>query len=93
MIRGVLTDTGALRARWAVLMVLASSVLITFANIAYTRHVAEQGDQRQTELRREQDQRWCPLLGSLDQPEVPATTERGRAVQRQIHELRIETGC
>lgn len=89
----VFTPTGALRARWAVLMVLASAVLIAFANVAYTRHVAEQADHRQAELRHEQDRRWCPLLVSLDQPDVPATTDRGRAIQQQIHELRIETGC
>jgi hypothetical protein len=74
-------------------MVLVSAVLITFANVAYTRYVQQNSDQRQTELRHEQDRRWCPLLTSLDQPEVPATTERGRAVQQQIHQLRIETGC
>jgi hypothetical protein len=62
-------------------------------NVAYTRHVQSTADQRQAELRRESDQRWCPLLGSLDQPEVPATTTRGRAVQQQIHQLRVETGC
>jgi hypothetical protein len=62
-------------------------------SVAYTRHVQATADRRQAELRMESDQRWCPLLGSLDQPEVPATTARGRAVQQQIHQLRVATGC
>lgn len=62
-------------------------------SVAYTRHVQSTADRRQAELRVQSNQRWCPLLGSLDQPEVPATTERGRAVQEQIHQLRVETGC
>ena len=60
---------------------------------AYTRHVQRDADRRQTELRHEGDARWCALLDSLDQPQAPATTERGRLVQRQIHQLRIELGC
>lgn len=91
--RGVFTPTGALRARWAVLMVLVSAVLITFANVAYTRYVQSTTDRHQSELREQSDRRWCPLLGSLDQPDVPATTARGRAVQEQIHQLRVDTGC
>lgn len=75
------------------LFVAALFVGSLVGSVAYTRHVADESDRRQTELRHEQNRRWCPLLGSLDQPDVPATTERGRAVQQQIHTLRIESGC
>lgn len=78
----VLTQTGAIRARWAVLMVLATAVVIAGASIIYTNHA-----------QRESDHRWCALLASLDQPDVPATTERGRQVQKQIHDLRRDLGC
>jgi hypothetical protein len=39
------------------------------------------------------DQRWCELLNGIDQPNVPATTERARNAQKQIHKLRVEFGC
>jgi hypothetical protein len=62
-------------------------------NVAYTSHVSERADRRQAELRQQQDRRWCPLLASLDQPGQPPTTERGRLIQEQIHQLREDTGC
>lgn len=39
------------------------------------------------------DKRWCELLNGIDQPNVPATTERARNAQKQIHKLRVEFGC
>ncbi|MGI5423049.1 hypothetical protein [Actinomadura luteofluorescens] len=89
----VFTPTGALRARWAVLMVLVAALLVGAANVVYTGYVQRQGSAEQEQARREAERRWCPLLATLDQPDVPATTERGRVVQRQIHQLRTETGC
>jgi len=66
--------------------VIAFSVLalvaVMVANVAYTNRV-----------QRESDARWCDLLTSLDQPQVPAETERGRLVQQQIHKLRADLGC
>src|SRR5690349_6766774 len=96
VIHGVLTPTGAIRARWAVLMVLATAVLLVIGNVAYTGYVQHRADvrqeqarrdfeQRQEQARREAERRWCPLLATLDQPDVPATTPRGRVVQEQIH--------
>lgn len=82
--------------RYAMAMSLLVGVLFVgslIGSVAYTRHVQQVADRRQAELRAQSDRRWCPLLGSLDQPDVPATTERGRAVQQQIHTLRIESGC
>lgn len=77
-----ITQTGALRAWWSMLMILVVAVLVAGAGIVYTRHVQHQADQR-----------WCDLLATLDQPSQPATTERGRVVQQQIHRLRSELGC
>lgn len=77
-----MTPTGALRAWWSLFIVLVTAALIAVAGIVYTTHVQRQSDRR-----------WCSLLESLDQPDVPATTERGRRVQEQIHVLRRDLGC
>lgn len=63
-------------------MVLVASVLTGGASITYTAH-----------QQRISDRRWCSLLASIDQPAIPATTERGRVVQQQIHQLRHDLGC
>lgn len=79
---GPLTQTGALRAWWSLLVVFATAVLVGAACIAYTQHV-----------QRESDHRWCALLDSLDQPSPPPSTDRGREIQRQISQLRHDLGC
>jgi hypothetical protein len=82
--------------RYAIGMVLLVGVLFVGAvvlNAAYTSRVQENSDRRQAEERRRQDRRWCDLLTSLDQPQTPATTERGRELQRQVHQLRKDMGC
>ncbi|TYK45142.1 hypothetical protein [Actinomadura decatromicini] len=78
----VLTQTGAFRAWWSLVIVLVVAVFIAGSSVFYTNR-----EQRQS------DQRWCALLASLDQPQAPATTERGRVIQAQIHELRVDLGC
>lgn len=77
-----LTPTGALRAWWAIVMVLVCAVLAAGACIVYTN-----------QTQRESDQRWCALLATLDAPGVPAETERGRRIQQQVHELRRSLRC
>lgn len=67
---------------WAMVVLLTTSVLIGASNIVYTNHERHQSEQQ-----------WCELLRSLDQPENPASSDRGREIQRQIHELRIAKGC
>lgn len=67
---------------WAVVVTLVTAVALVGLNITYTSYVQQQSDRK-----------WCALLASLDQPDVPATTERGRQVQQQIHELRRGLGC
>lgn len=76
------TATGAFRAWWSLVVVLAAAVCVAAGSIVYTNHT-----------QREADRRWCELLASLDQPGQPPTTERGRQIQEQIHELRDDLGC
>lgn len=81
----LLTSTGALRAWWAVLMVLIAAIAVAGIGIVYTNRVQH-----------ESDQRWCALLATIDQPQPgapPPNTERGRQIQQQIHALRRELGC
>lgn len=78
----MLTTTGAFKAWWSVLMVLVVALLVAGASVLYTSHAQRQSDQR-----------WCSLLTRLDQPGVPATTPRGRAIQDDIHQLRRDLGC
>jgi hypothetical protein len=78
----IITETGALRAWWAMLMVLVAAFLVAAACILYTNRAQHASDQR-----------WCALLNSLDQPSAPPTNERGRIIQRQIHQLRDDFGC
>lgn len=77
----------------AILITAVALVAVVVVNVGYTRHVQQQADRRQARAAREADHRWCALLNSLDQPEVPTTTDRGRAVQVQIHGLRVDLGC
>jgi hypothetical protein len=78
----VLTASGALRVGWSLVMVVVTAVCVAGACIVYTNHVQQRSDQR-----------WCDLLASLDQPGQPPTTERGRQIQEQLHELRSEMRC
>lgn len=78
----LLTETGAFRAWWSLVVVVASALMVAGACIVYTGHAQRQADRR-----------WCELLITLDQPAQPPTTDRGREIQRQLHELRGEMGC
>lgn len=74
-----------MRRAYAIAMVVLVGVLFIVAvtaNAAYTAHLQGQSDRR-----------WCELFTSLDQPDVPPTTERGIRVQQQIHKLRRDLGC
>lgn len=78
----LLTPTGALKARWAVLMVLLSAVLVTGSGIFYTYHVQRQADRR-----------WCALLRIQAADNPPPSTDRGRASQRESKRLLLQLGC
>lgn len=78
----VLTTTGALRARWSVLMVLITAVLVSGASIVYTGY-----------LQRENNRKWCDVMTTLDKQNTPATTPQAVDFRRKIHTLRINLGC
>lgn len=78
----VLTQTGAFHARWSLLMVLVSALLVAGACVMYTQHA-----------QRESDQRWCELMAALDEPAAPPGTARGAQIQREIRQLRADLGC
>jgi hypothetical protein len=85
-----------MRRGYAIFLVLLVMLLFVGGvvyNVTYTKQVDERSDRRQAEQRARQDRRWCSLLATLDQQGSPPTTERGRMVQQQIHELRRELGC
>lgn len=79
----VTTPTGAFRASWAVAMILTVAVLVSALGIFYTAHV-----------QRESDQRWCPLLALVDQPNRPtAQTPEAAKARIVLHKLRHDLGC
>lgn len=67
---------------WSVFLALLTTVAVSVAGVLYTTYAQHQADLR-----------WCELLATLDQPQQPPTTERGRLVQEQIHRLREQLGC
>ena len=100
----MLTATGAFRAWWSLVVVVVAATAAAGLCIVYTNQQQRQSDskqqqaradfeRRQEQARVEADRRWCELLSSLDQPQAPATTERGQRIQEQIHRLRADLGC
>ena len=97
----MLTTTGALRALWAVLMVLVAAVLVGVGNVAYTNYVQRQGEQRQSEQKaseerareasRQQTLRIvCAWLEPQIVPDPPPVTPRGRkqlAANQEFYEF------
>jgi hypothetical protein len=81
------------RAWYSVMVILIGAVVLAFGNGIYTNYVQHQSEQRFNRAVQMSQQRWCDLLNSLDHPEVPSTTDRGRQIQKQIHELRLGLGC
>jgi hypothetical protein len=79
---GIVTPTGALRARWSVLMVLFTAVLISGASILYTGY-----------QQREANRKWCDVMTTLDRQNTPATTPQSVDFRRKIHKLTIGLGC
>lgn len=78
--------------QWITLTSIALSVLaLAIAGVAYTSYV----DGQREKSEREADQRWCTLLGTLDEAysTVPPTTELGRRVALAIHTLRRDLKC
>jgi hypothetical protein len=88
--------TPAVRFGYAVVVAFFACLCIALAGVLYTNHVQKQADRRSTAERAESDRRWCALLVELDdayrQPPGP-TTETGRKVAVEIHQLREAFGC
>jgi hypothetical protein len=87
------TATGALRARYSVLIVLATAILIGIAGWVYTNHVQRQADARYAHQQEQADARWCALFALLDPEGAPPTTERGQLVAKAIRDLREDFRC
>lgn len=82
MLGRVITPTGALRAWWAVLMVMVAAGLTAGACIAFTVHTE-----------RETARQSCGLLVILDKPLPPTAPQRSREILREIHAWRVRAGC
>lgn len=76
------TPAPALRARWSVLTVLITAVLVSGASLLYS------GWQQ-----RENNRKWCDVMTTLDRQNTPATTPQSVDFRRKIHKLTIGLGC
>lgn len=85
----VFTPTGAIRARWSLLMVLVTAVLVGVGNVGYTNHVQQQANQRQAEQKAREERAKkvaqqqtlrivCAWMEPQVAPDPPPTTPRGR---------------
>lgn len=79
-----ITTTGALRAQWAILMVVVATLATVAFTIGYVARSIKANDRQ-----------WCALLRSLDQPlpASPKPTVRQSTIYEQIHALRLRKGC
>lgn len=74
--------TPAPRARWSMLMVLITAVLISGASLLYSGY-----------QQRENNRKWCDVMTTLDRQNTPATTPQSVDFRRKIHKLTIGLGC
>jgi hypothetical protein len=85
-----------IRAWYAIAVSFVACLAIALAGVAYTDHVQRQADKRSTAERVESDRRWCALLVDLDNAYHSSpgpSTEIGRKVATEIHQLRQSFGC
>lgn len=86
----------AVRLGYAVVVAFFACLAIALAGVLYTNHVQHVADRRSTAERADSDQRWCSLLTELDNaysaPPGP-TTDTGRKVAAEVHQLRVDFGC
>jgi hypothetical protein len=64
--------------------------------VGYTNYVQSQARHRTEAERAESDRRWCALLTELDNAYATSpgpTTEVGKKVAAEIHQLRVGLGC
>lgn len=88
--------TPAVRFGYAVVVAFFACLAIALSGVLYTNHVQHVADRRSTAERADSDRRWCALLTELDNaykgPPAP-TTELGRKVAAEIHQLRESFRC
>ena len=81
---------------YAIAMAFVACAVAAGGAIVYASVVQRQAERRTEAERAESDRRWCALLVELDNayriPPGP-TTEVGRKVAAEIHQLRISFGC
>lgn len=81
---------------YALLVSFLACVVVAGSSVGYAGWVNAESQKRAAAARVESDRRWCSLLTALDEtyqgPPSP-TTELGRKVAAEIHELRVAFGC
>lgn len=74
-----------IRAWYALAVAFGACLIVAIASVAYSTYVQRQNDRR-----------WCALLGDLDAayntPPGPSS-ELGRKVATEIHKLRVGLDC
>lgn len=81
---------------YAIAVAFVACLLSAGGAIVYAGVVQRQAEQRTEAERAESDRRWCALLTELDNAyhiKPGPTTDVGRKVAAEIHELRISFGC
>jgi hypothetical protein len=86
----------AVRLSYAIVVAFFACVCIALAGVVYTNYVQSQARHRTEAERAESDRRWCALLTELDNAYATSpgpTTEVGKKVAAEIHQLRVGFGC
>jgi hypothetical protein len=85
-----------IRAWYAIAVSFIACLVIALAGVVYTNYVQSQARHRTEAERAESDRRWCSLLVELDnayRTSPGPTTEVGKKVAAEIHQLRVSFGC
>lgn len=81
---------------YAIVMAFLACLVAAGGAVVYASVVQRQAEQRTEAERAESDRRWCSLLVELDNAyhtKPGPTTDVGRKVAAEIHQLRIDFGC
>jgi hypothetical protein len=81
---------------YAIAVAFVACLVAAGASIVYASVVQRQAEKRTEAERAESDRRWCSLLVELDNAyhtKPGPTTDVGRKVADEIHQLRIGFGC
>lgn len=89
-------STPYVRFWYAIAVAFVACVVVAAGSVFYAMGVQRQAERRTRAERVESDRRWCALLVDLDDAyrTVPGpSTEVGRKVAAEIHNLRLSFGC